>query len=243
MTNYLDPIAATEKPRNDFIRYLLTAYPLRDSALRTAFEQELQQRGSIWQSPYLEGSQPYRPDCSVADLVAEGVLHAEMSRLFLPHRPLYQHQAVAVRAVVERQENIIVATGTGSGKTECFLLPMIDQLLKEEGELQAGGVRVLILYPMNALVNDQVKRLRQLLCRQSSNRPRIQFGFYTSRTEKEEKAAQQALADELRAYSDDELLSLIPSAEQAEMRELVTGSRREVVVTRACELVQEIQTL
>lgn len=243
MTNYLDPIAATEKPRNDFIRYLLTAYPLRDSALRTAFEQELQQRGSIWQSPYLEGSQPYRPDCSVADLVAEGVLHPEMTRLFLAHRPLYQHQAVAVRAVVERQENIIVATGTGSGKTECFLLPMIDQLLKEEGELQAGGVRVLILYPMNALVNDQVKRLRQLLCRQSDDRPRIQFGFYTSRTEREEKAAQQALADELRAYSDDELLSLIPLAEQAEMRELVAGSRREVVVTKACELVQEIQTL
>lgn len=243
MTNYLDPIAATEKPRNDFIRYLLTAYPLRDSALRAAFEQELQQRGSIWQSPYLEGSQPYRPDCSVADLVAEGVLHPEMSHLFLAHRPLYQHQTVAVRAVVEHQENIIVATGTGSGKTECFLLPMINQLLKEESELQAGGVRVLILYPMNALVNDQVKRLRQLLCHQSSDRPRIQFGFYTSRTEKEEKVAQQALADELRAYSDEELLSLFSSAEQAEISELVAGSRREVVVTRACELVQEIQTL
>jgi hypothetical protein len=243
MTNYLNPIAATEKPRNDFIRYLLTAYPLRDSSLRTAFEQELQQRGSIWQSPYLEGSQPYCPDCSVADLVAEEVLHPEMSRLFLAHRPLYQHQAVAVRAVVERQENIIVATGTGSGKTECFLLPMIDQLLKEEGELQSGGMRVLILYPMNALVNDQVKRLRQLLCRQSGDCPRIRFGFYTSRTEREEKVAQQSLADELRAYSDEELLSLFPTAEQAEMRELVAGSQREVAVARACELVQEIQTL
>jgi ATP-dependent helicase YprA (DUF1998 family) len=243
MKSYLDPIDAAKQPREDFIRYLLTAYPLRDSSLRDKFEKELNKQGSIWQVPYLEGAQPYRPDLTVTDLVSKGVLHPEIAGLFLADRPLYQHQAAAVRAVVEKQENIIVATGTGSGKTECFLLPMIDQLLKEEAELQAAGVRVLILYPMNALVNDQVKRLRQLLCRQSSNRPRIQFGFYTSRTVKEAKVAQQALADELRAYSDEELLSLIPQAEQVELKALLSGSRREVVVARACEIVQEIQVL
>lgn len=243
MKNYLNPIRATKQPREDFIRYLLTAYPLRDAYLRETLKAELESQGSIWQVPYLEGAQPYRPDVKVPDLVEGGVLHPEMARLFSADRLLYQHQAAAVRAVVEQQENIIVATGTGSGKTECFLLPMMDQLLKEEAELQTAGVRVLILYPMNALVNDQVKRLRQLLCHQSSNRPRIKFGFYTSRTEKEEKKALEALADELQAYTDEELLALIPKTEQEELKSLLSTSRRAVVVTRACEIVQESQTL
>jgi len=243
MTHYLDPIAATQRPREDFIRYLLTAYPLRDASLRAKFKDELNQQGSIWQVPYLEGAQPYRPDVSVADLVAEGVLHPEMSRLFLAKRSLYQHQAVAVRAVVEQQKNIIVATGTGSGKTECFLLPMIDRLLKEGAALQSAGVRVLILYPMNALVNDQVKRLRLLLCRQNPDLPVIKFGFYTSRTQQKPKAAEDALADELRAYSDEELLNLMPEAEQSKSQALLSSSGREDVVKRACELVQKVQVL
>lgn len=243
MTNYLDPIAAAKQPREDFIRYLLTAYPLRDPLLRNKFKEELEKQGSVWQVPYLEGAQPYRPDLSVADLVAQGVLHPEVSRLFPANRPLYQHQAEAVRAVIQKSENIIVATGTGSGKTECFLLPMMDQLLREEAELQAHGVRALILYPTNALVNDQVKRLRQLLCHQSSNRPQIKFGFYTSRTEKSAKAAEQALADELRAYSDEELLSLIPHEEDRRLHPPLSGFHREEVVARACTHVRGIQIL
>lgn len=243
MTRYLDPIAATRQPREDFIRYLLTAYPLRDSSLRDKLQHALNQPGSIWQVPYLEGAQPYRPDSTVAELVAAEVLHPEMERLFWADRPLYQHQAVAVRAVIEQQANIIVATGTGSGKTECFLLPMLDRLLKEEAELQTAGVRALILYPMNALVNDQVKRLRLLLCRQGAERPLIKFGFYTSRTQKKTQAAQEALADELGTYSDEELLSLIPESEQADWQERLSGSRRGEVVQRACEMVQKVQVL
>ncbi len=60
MTKYLDPIAAVEQPRADFIRYLLTAYPLRDPHLRYGFKQLLEQPGNLWQHPYLEGSQPLR---------------------------------------------------------------------------------------------------------------------------------------------------------------------------------------
>ncbi len=75
MIKYLDPIAAAEQPRADFIRYLLTTYPLRDPHLRYAFKQLLEQPGNLWQHPYLEGSQPYRsslrfPGCSNSCLKA-----------------------------------------------------------------------------------------------------------------------------------------------------------------------------
>ncbi|BAY95857.1 MULTISPECIES: DEAD/DEAH box helicase [unclassified Tolypothrix] len=245
-SNYLDPIAAVEQPRQDFIRYLLTAYPLRDPHLRYALKYQLEQRGNIWQEPYLEGSQPYQPGKSVAQLVNQGVLHPQMASLFTPsNRPLYEHQEKAVKAVIQKQQNIVVATGTGSGKTECFLLPMLDTLLKEEDNLLIHGVRALILYPMNALVNDQVKRLRKLLCRQDEIR--IKFGFYTSRTETKKEKAIEALAAEFSAYESKELKELFA---ENELRELFTeeelgnlDSIRERLVEEALHKTQQIQCL
>jgi len=238
--NYLDPIAAAEQPRNDFIRYLLTAYPLRDPHLRYGLKQQLEQPGTIWQYPYLEGSQPYQAAKSVEELAQLGVLHPEVAQLFEPaQRPLYKHQEQAVRAVVEQQQNIVVATGTGSGKTECFLIPMMDQLLKEGAtSLRAKpGVRVLVLYPMNALVNDQVKRLRQLLCRQEQ--PLIRFSFYTSRTERNPDKAEQALYEELEAYDPDELRKLFKPEELRSPR----FRRPEALVQEAARKIQEIQVI
>lgn len=236
MTKYLDPIAAVEQPRADFIRYLLTAYPLRDPHLRYGFKQLLEQPGNLWQHPYLEGSQPYKSSLSINDLVEQGVLHPDMATLFIPsNRRLYEHQEKAIRAVVEQQENIVVATGTGSGKTECFLTPMLDMLLKEGDNLSLAGVRVLILYPMNALVNDQVKRLRQLLCRQKTT-TKIKFGFYTSRTEKDRAKAIESLREEFAAYDPEELRQLFTSAE-------IESIKDEELIDKAIEKTSRVQLL
>jgi ATP-dependent helicase YprA (DUF1998 family) len=231
---HLDPIAAVNQPREDLIRYLLTAYPLSDRHLRYGFKQLLEQPGNIWQEPYLEGSQPYRSDLSVAQLVKDGVLHSEMAHIFAPKdRSLYEHQVKAVRSVVEEQANIVVATGTGSGKTECFLLPMFNMLL-EKKQSALPGVRALILYPMNALVNDQVKRLRKLLCKQQQSN--IRFGFYTSRTESDPEKAKEMLREELRTYEDKELQELFAEAEEI-------PSSRDKLLDRAIENVASIQAI
>jgi hypothetical protein len=235
---YLDPIAAITEPREDFIRYLLTAYPIKDTKLRQKLEDKLEQPGIVWQHPYLEGSQPYQAGSSIAELVEAGILHPGITDLF-PKRPLHEHQQAAITAVVQNQQNIVVATGTGSGKTECFLVPMMDRLLKEEDGLATSGVRALILYPMNALVNDQVKRLRQILCQQAPNRPLIRFGFYTSRTETDSQDAQEALRTELSSYDRKELLSLFTETEQNQLN-LSTPDR---LVNAAVEKIQEVQVL
>ncbi|NER79069.1 MAG: DEAD/DEAH box helicase [Leptolyngbya sp. SIO1D8] len=238
-SSYLDPIAVATQPREDFIRHLLTAYPLRDDELRKKLKQELEKPGVVWQHPYLEGAQPYYSASSVANLVKRGYLHPEMSRLFEPSdRPLYRHQQAAIETVILGQENIVVATGTGSGKTECFLIPMMDALLKEEEQLNTAGVRTLILYPMNALVNDQVKRLRKLLCQQSFDRPVIRFGFYTSRTEQTLKDAREMLLAELQSYERKELLELLD--EEEKKRDLSTSEK---LIDAAAEKIEKIQAI
>ena len=96
-------------------------------------------------------------------------------------RPLYYHQQKAVEKLSGEDKNIIVATGTGSGKTECYMLPFFNYLMREKEAGKLGpGVRALLLFPMNALANDQVKKLRQLL----ANYPDITFGRYTGETER-----------------------------------------------------------
>jgi hypothetical protein len=110
------------------------------------------------------------------------VLGPEFTRFFGPalpaDRPLYLHQEQAIRKAAEGR-NLVVATGTGSGKTECFLLPVLSALAAERAIGNLGpGVRALLLYPMNALANDQVRRLRQVL----AGVPEITFGRYTGDT-------------------------------------------------------------
>lgn len=84
------------------------------------------------------------------------------------HDPPYQHQALSTQLSLVEGRSLVVMTGTGSGKTECFLLPILGKLAieakakgNEFGETTA--VRAMVLYPMNALVNDQLGRLRLLL--------------------------------------------------------------------------------
>ena len=85
----------------------------------------------------------------------------------LIHDPPYQHQALSTQLSLVEGRSLMVMTGTGSGKTECFLLPILGKLAKEAKATgkqfgQRTAVRAMVLYPMNALVNDQLGRLRLL---------------------------------------------------------------------------------
>src|SRR5439155_19961023 len=91
---------------------------------------------------------------------------------------LSAHQEDALRAV-EAARNVIVKTGAGSGKTEAFLLPVLSGVLqlKEQG---VQGTKAILLYPMNALANDQLLRLRELF---PESKAGITFSLYTAEGE------------------------------------------------------------
>jgi hypothetical protein len=133
--------------------------------------------------PCLEITPPYESGASLQQLVDDGVLLQKTANVFAEvlagsspdNVRLYRHQDEAIREV-RKNKSLVVSTGTGSGKTECFLIPIVDHLLRqaEAGEL-TNDVHVMMLYPMNALVNDQLARLREIL----KKIPEIRFGKYT----------------------------------------------------------------
>lgn len=195
----MNAIQITETLRANFTRYLLTTFnvgrsePELADAMRRGFETS----GALFRGPFLELNPPYATSRSLRELVSEGVIAESVCRLreeinppherpLPPERLLYLHQERAIRHVVSEQRNLVVASGTGSGKTECFLLPILHDLFVDP----TPGVRALLIYPMNALVNDQLLRLRNLL--RGAN---ITFGRYTSELEEYEKKGREKLPE------------------------------------------------
>lgn len=188
----LDPLSVSDAVADTYRRYLGSLITPADPKLATALDKavEREARTGLTKGPFLHVQPPYSKGSSLSVLMDEGVLAPGFSRLgahFPADRSLYVHQEQSIRAVA-RGRNVVVATGTGSGKTESFLLPVLDSILRElaAGTLRAG-VRAILLYPMNALANDQLKRLRGLL----ADLPEITFGRYTGDTRESAKEASQ----------------------------------------------------
>ncbi|MGX1857646.1 DEAD/DEAH box helicase [Dietzia sp. NPDC055340] len=191
MTEILDPLATAHAIETTYKRYITTLLSPNDAALHDEFVRVVGETRSLTKGPLLETTPPYAPGLSLEELIDEGVLGASFRRMAseaLPlERPLYAHQEKAIRKVVAGR-NVVVTTGTGSGKTESFLLPIFNHLLTEQAAGTLGpGVRALLLYPMNALANDQLKRLRTML----ADVPEITFGRYTGETKHTAKDARR----------------------------------------------------
>ncbi len=207
----LHPLQITSLVRDSYLRYLKTSYPFQERDLRDQFWRALETPDLLVKGPLLEASPPFKSGRTIEQLVTAGVLHPNFRELCsdaLPlTRPLYLHQEQGIEKAVRDGRNIIVATGTGSGKTEIFLTPILDHLLREgqAGTLDQPGVRALLLYPMNALANDQLKRLRRVL----GDFPAITFGRYTGETKETEQEAEDIFFDQFpnEPRLDNELIS------------------------------------
>jgi ATP-dependent helicase YprA (DUF1998 family) len=182
-----NPIQLGENLRLSIRRYLQAALPVNDRhpRLRSEIERALDETERLMKGPYVEALSDFTKGSSLAAMCngEKPLLHSAFNKMpkSLLERPLHRHQADTLQAVVGRRENIVVATGTGSGKTECFLYPILDDLLKDP-DLAKPGVRALLVYPLNALANDQLyKRLAPLFVHYFGGRG-IRIGRYTSLT-------------------------------------------------------------
>ncbi|AGT93585.1 dead/deah box helicase [Rhodococcus erythropolis CCM2595] len=187
MSDRLDPLETGHQIEDGYKRYLKTLLAPSDPAIAHAFSGAIDNTDLLTKGPLLELTPPYAAGSTLQEMVNDGVLHPEFvginSRVVPLDRPLYVHQETAIRKVVAGR-NLVVSTGTGSGKTESFLLPILNSLIAERAAGKLGpGVRALLLYPMNALANDQLGRLREML----KVLPDITFGRYTG--EAQETAA------------------------------------------------------
>ena len=231
--------------------YIDATYHISHPILIDQRRELLETLGIIHQRPYLESTPRYRSGREFAELGLEPSILSMLSQVTrevgalpqLLYDPPYDHQAQSVQRSLVDGRSLLVMTGTGSGKTECFLLPILGKLAREaHRNPQSFGstpaVRALVLYPMNALVNDQLGRLRLLFgdprivttFMKSTGRP-ARFARYTSRTLYPGVRAEVKDQDRLKPIGQYyvrnlELAAGPPSPEQAQAEALVKELRK-----------------
>lgn len=181
--------------------YIEATYHIGHPGLVAQRRARLEEEGVLFRAPYIESTPRYTAARRFADLEipdAAKSLFALMAqpqdeRGTLLYDPPYTHQAAALEATSRDGSSLVVTTGTGSGKTESFLLPILAKLAVEAAgdphSFAHPALRAILMYPMNALVNDQLGRLRLLLGDPAvagaftswAGRP-ARFARYTSRT-------------------------------------------------------------
>ena len=182
--------------------YIRSQYFGKSPLLLSAVNEQLDKEGVLYQKPYIESSPAYKTEPSgftkadIPEWLKEYLVELADAGLGV-HKTPFIHQLTALETAWKGKD-LFVSTGTGSGKTECFMWPILAKLTQEAKEnptsWEQRGVRTIIMYPMNALVSDQVSRLRRLIsdpkdkfvevfrkyCGSECRRP--QFGMYTGRT-------------------------------------------------------------
>lgn len=182
----------------------------------------------FWPDPLIQVNPFYKLGESISDLVKDGKLHPTIKKIFVKDsgKPLdlYTHQVQAIQLASEGK-SFIVTTGTGSGKSLCFFIPIVNSILKsKEKEKQSGkGItkrtRAIVLYPMNALANSQKEEIEKFLKNYNpDNGIDIAVGRYTGQESEFER-------DELKRNPPDILLTNYMMLELILMR----YSDREVV--------------
>ena len=240
-----DLVGAYERMSQVYQWYIESAFPLRHEALSNERQKLLSQKGILSQPPLLE-TIPVYPSSGYNLAGASQLLPSDYQdlqylaqALLPPNIQLWAHQLKCLQEVLINKRDIVVTTGTGSGKTECFLLPLLAELARDSaswpscppppkerkwwendevtwnsqwshtGRKKEGlhAVRAIVLYPLNALVEDQLRRLRNTLDSNNIHQwlnthrggNRILFGRYTGETPVPGDAMNSSTMNRLRA--------------------------------------------
>jgi len=176
----------------DYARYASSFIQISDQRLREAVRQSLN-NGSFWPQPLVQLNPSFESGGSVTELVGEGILHPECGRIFLKDKqrggqPLrfHRHQREAIE-LARQGHNYILTTGTGSGKSLAYIVPIVDHVLRRGS---GRGIQAIIVYPMNALANSQAGELKKFLVEgYPKDRSPVTFARYTGQEEEEERQA------------------------------------------------------
>jgi len=199
-----NPIALVDELKAVLERYIATTLPIsrRYPRLAERFRDELSNQHLV-EGPYVEALPDFEKGNTLAELTRGqgGFLHDALAGLPIATRRLHLHQQRAMEFAVRDSKSLLVATGTGSGKTETFLYPIAHALLSDP-EPEKPGVRALLIYPMNALANDQLYyRIAPLFGRYLKDHG-ITFGRYTGQV----KAKTKRNEEENRLFNNQKLM-------------------------------------
>jgi len=144
----------------------------------------------FWPEPLISLNPHYERDANIATLGADGTLHPNTVAVFGDKGTpltLYRHQAQAIAKASARQ-SFVLTTGTGSGKSLCFFVPIIDAAIRARVAGEVPRTRAIIIYPMNALANSQIEELRKYVDQSGvPDKLRPTFERYTGQEEASER--------------------------------------------------------
>ena len=195
------PFYINDELKELYLRYIATELPLKSKELLDERKVLFSQDGVINREPLIEMLPRYKSTKTMAKAIEELNLNPLFKSfvdcgLFSSDFKMYEHQYNALKSVCCDQKNMVITTGTGSGKTESFLFPLLHNIIEESKHWKNGktpAIRGLLLYPLNALAEDQMVRLRKSLdsvgtggarewFQKYLNSEKITFGRYTGKT-------------------------------------------------------------
>jgi hypothetical protein len=159
----LHPITVVNHVLDEYRSYLRTEFRARDQDLRAALEAAIDEPLFLAQEPFFQAHRPFASSKRWADLGLDAKL-ARVMEQEARSATAWHHQSVAIDHLLSRSATpLVVTTGTGSGKTECFLLPVLQNAIEDATAHKKNGLTAILVYPMNALANDQEERIAKLL--------------------------------------------------------------------------------
>jgi ATP-dependent helicase YprA (DUF1998 family) len=148
----------------DYARFARSFTQIRAPDIRSQVEQ-IYATNRFWPEPLISINPHFEEGATVEQLAQDGTLHPDTARVFrVDGEPIrfHRHQAQAIAKAAQRQ-SFAVTTGTGSGKSLCFFVPIIDAAIRARSARQAPRTRAIVIYPMNALANSQLKELDKFI--------------------------------------------------------------------------------
>jgi ATP-dependent helicase YprA (DUF1998 family) len=186
----MDVFRLREQLIRDYSNYASSFIQIRDQRLYESVHQSLNE-GVFWPDPLIQLNPSFDSGGTVDELVAEGVLHEECKRIFRKDKqkgghPLHfhRHQREAI-GIAQKGHNYILTTGTGSGKSLAYIVPIVDHVLRRGS---GKGIQAIIVYPMNALANSQAGELKKFLNEgYPPGQSPVTFARYTGQEDEEER--------------------------------------------------------
>src|SRR5208283_4456970 len=159
----LHPIKALDHVIGEYADYLRTEFRAKDPTLRAALEAELDAPGFLAQEPFYQAHRPFKSGAAWRQLPLDAKM-AQVMENRSKSKAAYLHQAEAIAELLSPAARpVVVTTGTGSGKTEAFLTPVMENAWQDATKFSKSGLTAILVYPMNALANDQELRIKQYL--------------------------------------------------------------------------------
>lgn len=197
----MDVFALRDRVVDDYARYVQSFVRIRDERLRQFVDQEMA-GGALWPDPLIQLNPAYASGGTVDDLVQAGLLHPECSRIFRRDKDdagfgqpirLYRHQRQAIETA-KTGKSYVLTTGTGSGKSLAYIIPIIDHVLSKPAGERERRISAIVVYPMNALCNSQMVELEKFLRRgYGKGKEPVKFARYTGQ---ESAAEREALSND-----------------------------------------------